>query len=213
MATRGKASAKQSTRQRRGRTANGRSRDAIAILKRDHRTVELLFKKYEKLGDRAFKSKRTVVERISRELSIHAAVEEQILYPTIERAVPRGKSKTDHALDEHQEVKETLAKLQKMKPEDDELDGLMMQLMSAVREHVKEEETDLFPKLRSSTERATLKRMGDLMQMAKKTAPTRPHPHAPARPPANIVTGVAAAMVDRVRDVGQRARRTVRASR
>jgi hypothetical protein len=39
------------------------------------------------------------------------------------------------------------------------------------------------------------------MAAAKSTAPTRPHPHAPAAPPGNLLAGPVAAVVDRVRDV------------
>jgi hypothetical protein len=43
-------------------------------------------------------------------------------------------------------------------------------------------------------------KMAQLTRAAKKAAPTRPHPKAPATPPGNIVVGATAAMVDKVRD-------------
>lgn len=205
------------TRTKRSRAANSsvstRRPDGIALLKKDHRTVESLFKRYEKLGDRAIRGKANIVERVIRELSIHAAIEEQVLYPTIRQEVSGGKPKVEHAIDEHQKVKETLSSLQKVKPEDEAMDELMAGLISDVREHVKEEEAELFPKLRSSVEPAVLKRMGEFMQMAKRTAPTRPHPKAPAKPPANIVAGMAAGILDRVMDAGRATRKRVGASR
>ena len=54
--------------------------DAIALLKADHRTVEKLFKEFEKLGDNATTQKKKVVAQIVRELSVHAAIEEQLFY-------------------------------------------------------------------------------------------------------------------------------------
>ena len=36
--------------------------DAIVLLKNDHKTVEKLFKQFEKLGDGAQKTKRKVVD-------------------------------------------------------------------------------------------------------------------------------------------------------
>src|SRR6185295_13374618 len=42
--------------------------NAITLLKNDHKTVEDLFKRFEKLGPRARKTKQDVVERIVREL-------------------------------------------------------------------------------------------------------------------------------------------------
>ena len=57
--------------------------DAIAVLKHDHRTVDDLFSRFEKAGPRAYATKRKLVDRIIRELSIHAAIEEQIFYPAV----------------------------------------------------------------------------------------------------------------------------------
>src|SRR5690606_503114 len=52
--------------------------DAITLLRDDHKTVERLFKRFEKAGDRALVEKRSVVDRIIEELSVHAAIEEQV---------------------------------------------------------------------------------------------------------------------------------------
>jgi len=40
----------------------------------------------------------------------------------------------------------------------------------------------------------------EAMQAAKKIAPTRPHPRAPDEPPANLLAGGVAAVMDRGRD-------------
>jgi hemerythrin superfamily protein len=187
------------------RRSTPRAADGIALLKQDHRTVEQLFKRFQKLGARATKSKAGIIRRIVRELSIHAAIEEQILYPTLEKEAPRGKQMASEALEEHREAKEVLSELDGMSPEDERFDEMVSQLIVDVRHHVKEEEGELFPRLRESVDRDTLKQMGEQMRAAKKIAPTRPHPKAPDRPPANVVAGVVAGVVDRVRDLGRTA--------
>ncbi|MGD9705164.1 MAG: hemerythrin domain-containing protein, partial [Acidimicrobiia bacterium] len=48
--------------------------DAITLLRDDHKTVEQLFKRFEKAGDRAHVEKRQIVDRIIEELSVHAAI-------------------------------------------------------------------------------------------------------------------------------------------
>jgi hypothetical protein len=40
--------------------------DAITLLKDDHQTVEQLFKRFEKAGDRAHVAKREIVDRLPR---------------------------------------------------------------------------------------------------------------------------------------------------
>ena len=57
--------------------------DAITLLRDDHKTVEKLFKRFEKAGAGAYKEKATVADRIREELSRHAAIEEQLFYPVI----------------------------------------------------------------------------------------------------------------------------------
>jgi hypothetical protein len=52
--------------------------------------------------------------------------------------------------------------------------------------------------------RKELGEWGEELKAAKKAAPTRPHPHAPNRPPVNVLVGAAAGAVDRARDTVRR---------
>ena len=61
---------------------------------------------------------------------------------------------------------------------------------------MKEEEGDLFPKVRKAMTRNELADLGARMEEAKMTAPTRPHPRAPDTPPGNLVAGPMAAVMD-----------------
>src|SRR4051794_27329616 len=87
------------------------SMDAITILRDDHRTVEALFKKFEGLGERATKSKATIVEKLVRELSIHAAIEERLLYPVVREKITDKDDLALEALEEHLLVKIELSTL------------------------------------------------------------------------------------------------------
>jgi hemerythrin superfamily protein len=179
--------------------------DAITLLKDDHKTVKGLFTKYEALGDRAIKSKQNIADRVIKELSIHAAIEEQVVYPAIRRSVTGGAQLVDHALQEHQEAKEALARLERLSPSDDDFDEVMTDLIEDVRSHMREEEGTIFPRLRDSMGRNELQQMADALKMAKRGAPTHPHPRAPSTPPGNIIAGAAAGVLDRLRDLGREA--------
>jgi hemerythrin superfamily protein len=150
-----------------------RSPDALALIKSDHATVKDLFGGYKGLGDRALKSKTQTMERIVTELSVHASVEEQVFYPDVKRRVPGSKRLVDHGLDEHQELKETLARLQRMSPDSPEFDAVMRKVIADVTDHVKEEESELFPKLRKAMSKQELTDMAALMRTTKRAAPTR----------------------------------------
>jgi hemerythrin superfamily protein len=174
--------------------------DAISMLKADHKTVEQLFKRYEKAGDRAYTQKRDIVDRIVEELSVHAAVEEQLFYPVARETVPKTEKITLESLEEHHVVKWLLEELDGLSPEAERFDAKVSVLMENVRHHVKEEEGTFFPMVRDALGRSALNALGDAMERAKHSAPTHPHPRASDTPPGNVVVGAAAGMADRVSD-------------
>jgi hemerythrin superfamily protein len=177
------------------------TQDAVEVLTADHIEVEQMFRQIEAMPDGDAKGQ--IVADIVRELSIHAAIEEQILYPAMRKALPDGETLVQEAIDEHQQVKETLAAIERAESAA-ERDPLLAQLIGDVRHHVEEEETELFPKLRASIGSAEIEEMGAKLQGAKRMAPTHPHPNAPNTPPGNIVGGAAAAIMDKARDALKR---------
>lgn len=175
--------------------------DAIQLLTSDHTEVEQLFTQIESMPEGP--PRAHLVADIVRELSVHAAIEEQILYPAMRKALPDGETLVQEAIDEHQEVKEALAAIERAETPA-ERDPLLARVIGDVRHHVEEEETELFPKLRASVATEELRDMGAKLATAKKVAPTRPHPNAPNTPPANIIGGAAAAVLDKARDALKR---------
>jgi hemerythrin superfamily protein len=180
----------------------GASADAIELLVSDHRTVEQLFKQYNAATNDAKVAKHTADE-IVKELSIHAVIEEQVLYPTARKVLPDGDELADHALQEHQEVKELLAQVDGKDATDPAVRTTLGRVEQAVTDHVEEEESDLFPKMRQACDQEHLQKMGQAMEAAKALAPTHPHPNAPNQPPGNIVLGLGVAVIDKVRDAAK----------
>jgi hemerythrin superfamily protein len=179
--------------------------DAITLLKNDHREVEQLFKRFEKAGPGALVEKRRVVDGMIEALSVHAAIEEQVFYPAVREAVPKAGGMVLESLEEHHVAKWVLSELDGMDPKAERFDAKVTVLMETVRHHVREEEEDLFPQVRSALGRARLNELGDAMDATKRIAPTRPHPRSPDTPPGNVVAGVAAGALDRARRVGKEA--------
>jgi len=174
--------------------------DALTLLRDDHRSVAQLFKQFESAGDDAHVDKRRIVDRIIEELSVHAAIEEQVFYPVARAAVADVEDIVLESLEEHHIVKWTLSELEGLDPTEERFDAKVTVLIESVRHHVKEEETEFFPKVRAAMSRAALNDLGEALASAKKSAPTHPHPRAADTPPANAVAGVIAGVVDRVGD-------------
>jgi len=170
--------------------------NAITVLKNDHKKVEQLFKRFEKLGDGAEKTKRKLVDEMIVELSVHASIEEMVFYPRTRQEVQAAEDEVLESLEEHHIVKWTLSELQDMKPSDERFDAKVTVLIESVRHHVKEEETELFPEVSRKLGRKELNELGDELEAARKIAPRRPHPKAPDQPPGNIVATAAALPAD-----------------
>lgn len=171
---------------------------ALTLLKTDHKKVDQLFKQFEKT--KASARRKSIVAKIIKELSIHAAIEEQVFYPAIRNAVKKAEDMVLESLEEHHIVKWVLSELEGMDPDSERFEAKVTVLQENVKHHVKEEEQDLFPMVRKVMSVRDLNALGSAMMKAKRLAPKRPHPRAPDTPPGNIVAGMGAALVDRARD-------------
>jgi hemerythrin superfamily protein len=174
--------------------------DAITMLRDDHRSVEKLFKRFEDAGPRAFVEKRKLVDRIIEELSVHAAIEEQVFYPVTRATVPAVQQVALESLEEHHVVKWVLSELEGMDPEDERFGAKVTVLIENVRHHVREEESEYFREVRSELGGRALSDLGEAMAQARDAAPTRPHPRLSDTPPGNIVGGAVLNVIDRVGD-------------
>ena len=172
--------------------------DAITLLKDDHNTVEQLFKRFEQSGTRAHVQKRQIVDRIIEELSVHAAIEEQVFYPFARKVIPDTETIALESLEQHHVVKWLLSELADMDPSHERFDAKVTVLIENVRHHVEEEESEFFPVVRAQAGRNDLVALGETLANEKKTAPTQPHPRMPDSGPANAVAGAITGVVDRV---------------
>jgi len=142
--------------------------DAIKLIKDDHQTVEGLFKKFEEAGSNAHKTKRSIADRVIQELSIHAELEEQLMYPVMRRVLDDGEELVQEAIVEHTEAKKAMDEMSGLSGEDPLLDAKMSALIGGVRHHVKEEEEEMLPKLQKAMSREELEELGERMKQAKK---------------------------------------------
>jgi iron-sulfur cluster repair protein YtfE (RIC family) len=139
--------------------------DVIKLLETDHREVEELFAKAESTSGAA---KQQVVTKIASELTLHAEVEEQIVYPAMREAGLNDL--VDEAEQEHSKVKELVAQLEAMDGATDEVDSVLADLKADVQHNVEEEESEAFPKFRDAVDQATLQDLAARVEEAKQAA-------------------------------------------
>ena len=153
--------------------------DAIELLKDDHQAVTELFEEYESCKDESKSGEKVKIARqICRALTVHATIEEEIFYPAARRAVSEADDQLDEAAVEHQSLKDIIARLEAAPPSDPLYDAGVKVLSEYVKHHVKEEEGELFPKVRSSE--IDLAALGETMSARKAELDQSSHA-APAR--------------------------------
>ena len=170
--------------------------DAISVLTNDHRTVNDLFARVEGNPE----PMPEVVHRIVTELSVHDVIEKEHLYPAIRKYVDGGDDLADRSVTEHDQVARTLLAIDKAGDGSSQQVDHLAALITLVRRHVTEEESELFVALRSSMTADQLEQLGQSLVAAKQTAPTRPHPLAPSEGLATKVAGAVSAPLDRMKD-------------
>ena len=140
--------------------------DAVALLTADHKEVTQLFKSYDALvdADGSTEDKEVLAERICSMLTVHATVEEEIFYPAAREGVEE-QDLLDEAEVEHASAKDLIAQIQDMQPEEDLFDAKVKVLGEYIAHHVKEEEEELFPKVKRS--KLDLKALGGDMSVRK----------------------------------------------
>ncbi|WP_367324945.1 hemerythrin domain-containing protein [Streptomyces sp. HUAS ZL42] len=177
----------------------GHGGNVINELVHDHREVEELFGRIEALpfGE---KDRKLYADQATMELVRHSVAEEMYLYPAVRKYVADGDAIADKEIDDHSKAEDIMKDLESCEADQAEFDRLIGMLMNEVRSHIADEEENLFPLLSGSCPADKLDDLGDKVRQAKKIAPTRPHPSAPDRPPANKLLAPGAGLVDRVRD-------------
>jgi hemerythrin superfamily protein len=131
-----KSAAKSTKSSKSAKSAKAPAKDAIALLKADHRKVEKLFADYEKA--KSSDKKRTLARQICTELVVHTSIEEEIFYPAC-----RGEAKdntVNEAYVEHDGAKVLVTEIEAGDPDDEFFDAKVKVLSEEIKHHVKEEE-------------------------------------------------------------------------
>lgn len=174
--------------------------DAIDVLVTDHRTVDRLFEQVEDGGEQP---DQDVVHQLVRELAVHDAIERAHLYPRLRHEIEGGGHLADRSEYEHTGVANELLAVDRAHPGSAEQRRHLVALMELVRAHILEEETEIFPALRREVDSGERAKLGDMLEVAKRTAPSRPHPGAPAEGMGTKLAGVFTAPFDRARDAAE----------
>jgi hypothetical protein len=177
-------------------------RDVVDLLSADHREFDAIFQQLEALigrtGPEDLERKRQLVDEVTIGLVKHSVAEETQVYPKVEKQV--DSEEAEHSKHEHAQAEETMKRLERMDPSDEQFDVEVQTLIREIRHHVEHEEGRMFTELRASFTPEQLVEMAEKVEGVKKLAPTRPHPMTPNEGVVRTVAGPVASLLDHLRD-------------
>ncbi len=127
---------------------------AIALLMEDHAYVKKAFRAFEKMDE---EDQPALVKQVLQALKVHTRIEEEVFYPAVRKAI-KDEDLMNEAEVEHDSAKVLIRQLERMKPSDPKFAATFTVLGEYVNHHVKEEESEMFPKARRA--RINLKGLG-----------------------------------------------------
>lgn len=171
------------------------TQDIIDALRSDHNEVRSMFGRLETAtGDK----RRDLFQELVGELVRHEVAEEEILRPVSMKDA--GKGIANARMKEESSAEELLKEMEQLDVDSSEFTTKLAKLRREVERHAEAEETKEFPRVEAKESTEQLQRMGTAYEVAKKSAPTHPHPSTPNSPGANMLVGPFAAVMDRARD-------------
>lgn len=128
-------------------TSTKKPQEATALLRADHKLVDSLFDEYEKA--KSSTKKKALVAQICQELTVHAQIEEEIFYPQVSKVL-KDDELIPEATVEHATLKDLISQIEDAEPDEELYDAKVKVLSEYVRHHVKEEQNEIFPKVKES---------------------------------------------------------------
>jgi hypothetical protein len=153
--------------------------DAVDLLDADHKAVKTLFIHFNALcdDDAPAQEKQQVAEKICKELTVHAQIEEEIFYPRVREAI--GDELLQEALQEHAEAKQAIAQIEGMAADGEGYDDKVKELGKMIDHHVLEEREQIFLQARLAP--LDLRGMAVELYERKKQLQKAARPAAPAK--------------------------------
>ena len=150
--------------------------DALQLLMAEHREVKAMFQHYQKLADTGGRGdeRMLLASQICVALTVHTQMEEEILYPAARTVLTKDEDIVDEAYVEHAGAKSLIAQIKTMTSDQPLFDAKVKVLGEYIDHHVREEETEFFPKLRKTA--LDLDAMGDQLATRKKQLMAMPEP-------------------------------------
>lgn len=137
------------------------------LLKDDHKKVKKLLEELDSTTERGIKTRQELFEKVQREMKVHEAIEEEILYPALKQHA-KAKEIVLEGYEEHDVVDRLVGELAQLSVEDESWGAKLKVMKENVEHHIEEEEDEMFSKAREVLDDDALGDLGDKMAARKK---------------------------------------------
>ncbi len=172
----------------------------ISVLSRQRADHEKLDDLLGRLEEASHQDQLPLLLELYRLVFPHAFAEEAVLWPLMRRVLADGQDLTVQVEQEHQEVNEIVTRLETLELGSGERQAALDRLADVLREDVRDEEDELFPRLQAHVSVGRLRSLGVAWEIVRRIAPTRAHPIVARRPPGNVIAALPLSILDRSRD-------------
>jgi hemerythrin superfamily protein len=135
------------------------NKDAVDLLVAQHRNLEELLARF--FDDDNVAVRRALFAQVADELTVHIESEERVFYPAVKAA--RTEDILLESLEEHLSLKRLLADLLELDPEEQTFAPKFKVLKEQTEHHHREEEENLFPKVRKLIDGPQREELGQQM--------------------------------------------------
>ena len=143
--------------------------DALALLTADHNRVRGLFTRFKAAKESdATEQLVALGNEVFTELTVHTSIEESTFYPWASSLSDDIRETIEEGVQEHHVVKVLMEEITQLTPDQPEWAAKLAVLIENVEHHAEEEETELFPPIRSASNADDLEEMGAALEAAKR---------------------------------------------
>jgi hemerythrin-like domain-containing protein len=145
--------------------------DAIELLAREHRELEALLAEGEDTTERARKTRRELLDRLTGLLEAHELMEEKVLYPALQ-AHPQAREIVLEGFEEHHVADLIVKELHEVATNDEVWGAKFKVLKENIEHHIEEEEGEMFRLARGIFSRDELRELaGQMLAIRPADAP------------------------------------------
>ena len=143
--------------------------DCLDLLIADHNRFRGTFARFQAAHESENVAEMaSLAAHLSQDLVIHTTIEEDIFYPAIHDLSEEIGETVDEGLEEHHVADVLDAEIKALAPGDDAWVAKMTVLIESVEHHIDEEESELFPAVRSATDADLRQQLGQKMDARRK---------------------------------------------